>query len=159
MTTARGYLNPGALGHHGDREFMLIALEREAVRAVSEVISAHDADFVAALAPLGIDWHTVMLPEWKRALMPADLDRLQLIDDAPKRLRLTMVCSACGEPATEARGSGIALWRCAHCGCSTVRVLQVDDPDPEPSSPAVDGVYMTDLIGDDEGFGERIEEE
>lgn len=156
--TVRGYLNPGALGDNGDRELVLVSLEDQAVEAISEVINAHDADFVAALAPLGIDWHTVMLPEWQRALMPADLARFQLIDDAPKRLRNVIVCWACGEAAAEARGSDIE-WRCAKCGSSTVRVLQVDDPDPAPSSPAVDGVYMTDLVRDDgEGFGERIEE-
>lgn len=157
--TVRGYFSPGALNDGDDRELVLISLERQAVEAISEVINAHDEDFVGALAPLGIDWHTVMLPEWKRALMPADLDRFQLIDDEPKRLRNVIVCWACGAPAGEQKGTDV-VWRCGDCGSSTVRVLQVDDPDPAPSSTAVDGVYMTDIVRDDgEGFGERIEAE
>ncbi|QUE25298.1 hypothetical protein SEA_FIZZLES_1 [Microbacterium phage Fizzles] len=36
--------------------------------------------------------------------------------------------------------------------------LEIVDEEEQPSSPAVDGVYMTDLLRDSEPFGERIDD-
>lgn len=77
--TERGYLNPGSLGNDEDREFVTMPLEREAVRLISAFLHEHDAELEAALAPIGIDWRSVMMPAWERAFMPADLARLARI--------------------------------------------------------------------------------
>lgn len=45
-----------------------IALSGPEVIAVADVIAAHESELVAALEPFGVDWRTVCMPEWERAL-------------------------------------------------------------------------------------------
>jgi hypothetical protein len=60
----------------GDSTIVVIDMEEAAVRAISSVIRAHGADFDAALAPLGLSHEDMLMPEWKRPLRKADLEKL-----------------------------------------------------------------------------------
>lgn len=64
---------------NGNAEILQVALERDAVEAVSKIIRKHEADFRAALEPLGVEWLHVLQPTWMRAMTQRDLDTLQKI--------------------------------------------------------------------------------
>lgn len=50
------------------RELAIAALSEDAVKAISAVIAAHEDEFIKAAGQEGVDWKTVLQPEWYRAV-------------------------------------------------------------------------------------------
>lgn len=64
MMGSRPY--PLITGPEDGRDVAYAALSERAEKAIAAVIAKHDDEFVAALAPLGYDWHQVAMPGWMR---------------------------------------------------------------------------------------------
>lgn len=101
-------------------------------RAISEVMSRHRAELDEALQPFGVALDDLVQATWMRFVRFGDVVPL---DDYPTADR----------PAGGCCGSGEA---CSSAACTGT---------PRAAAPAVDGVYMTDLLADPEPFGERID--
>lgn len=105
-------------------------------RAISEVMSRHEAELNEALQPFGVALDDLLQPTWMRVVRFGDVvpldtgGKLFIPDD---------------RPAGGCCGSGEA---CSSTACTGT---------PRAAAPAVDGVYMTDLLRDPEPFGERID--
>ena len=100
-------------------------------RAISEVMARHRAELDEALRPFGVALDDLAQATWMRFVRFGDVVPL----GAP----------ADDRPAGGCCGSGEA---CSSAACTGT---------PRASAPAVDGVYMTDLLRDPEPFGERID--
>ena len=101
-------------------------------RAISEVMGRHRAELDEALQPFGVALDDLVQATWMRFVRFGDVVPLGAPADDDR-------------PAGGCCGSGEA---CSSAACTGT---------PRASAPAVDGVYMTDLLRDPEPFGERID--
>ena len=117
--------------------------------AISEVMARHRAELDEALAPFGVALDDLMQATWMRVVRFADVVPLgdpPVTEEEVARTVLPLLDGLDDDrPAGGCCGSGEA---CSSAACTGT---------PRAAAPAVDGVYMTDLLRDPGPFGERID--
>lgn len=118
--------------------------------AISDVMARHEAELDEALRPFGVALSDLLQPTWMRVVRFGDV--IPLV--SPSEARAAAEVARHGaEPSTAAKlasaggccGSGEA--------CSSVACTDT----PFAATPAVDGVYVTDLQRDSESFGALLD--
>lgn len=166
---------PYALAH----DYALMVPAPDGVDAViSEVMARHQDELDAALEPFDVSLDDLVQATWMRFVRVGDVEALRSPSrDAAAAMRGAVdegiaqgvaalaeacdpsVCDAdCSMRRAEAAANADAS-RGGCCGSGEACSSAACTGTPRASAPAVDGVYMTDLLRDPEPFGERINPE